>query len=290
LRGVIDNVAGPVNGSGRFAWTDKNLTSRGTLAINHVSLATGSLGPIDDVAGVLAFDDLLALTTPRGQKLTIKRINPGVAVEDGVVRFQMLGPGAAFIESIVWPYAGGTLTLAPVTIRAGDTMRSFTLAVEDLDAEQFLQKFDIKNLNVTGRFDGKLPLVFAEGKGRITAGILVARPGGGLIQYVGAVGGENTGAAARLAFDALRRLRYRNLSLDLDGDLDGELVTQLRFAGTNEATTTLGRGPLPIRATGLPFRFNVTVRAPFRALLGTASSFSDVRPLIRPAAAGIKPQ
>ena len=71
---------------------------------------------------------------------------------------------------------------------------------------------------------------------------------------------------------------------------DGELVTQLRFAGTNETPATLGGGPLPIRATGLPFRFNVTVRAPFRALLGTASSFNDVRPLIRPAANGVQPQ
>ena len=67
-------------------------------------------------------------------------------------------------------------------------------------------------------------------------------------------------------------------------------MTQLRFAGTNEAATTLGGGPLPIRATGLPFQFNVTVRAPFRALLGTAASFSDVRPLIRPAAEQVQPR
>lgn len=289
LRGVIDNVAGPVNGTGRFAWTGDALTSRGTLAIDHVSLATGTLGPIDDVAGVLAFDDLLALTTPPGQRLTIKRINPGVAVEDGVAHFRMLGPDAAMIESIVWQYAGGTLTLAPVTVSVGDTMRTFTLTVDGLDAEQFLQKFEIKDLNVTGRFDGRLPLVFADGKGRIAGGTLVARTGGGLVQYVGAVGGADTGAAARLAFDALRRLRYDSLVLNLDGDLDGELVTQLRFAGTNEAATTLGGVPLPIRATGLPFRFNINVRAPFRALLGTASSFSDVRPLIRAPAAGVQP-
>lgn len=289
LRGVVDNVAGPVDGNGRFAWTGSALTSRGTLAIDHVSLATAALGPVDDIAGTLEFDDLLALTTPPRQRLTIKRINPGVAVEDGVVHVRMLGPDAAMIESIVWPYAGGILTVAPVTVRAGDTMRSFTLTVDGLDAEQFLQKFEIKDLNVTGRFDGRLPLVFADGKGRIAGGTLVARAGGGLVQYVGAVGGADTGAAARLAFDALRRLRYDSLAINLDGDLDGELVTQLRFAGTNEAEATLGGGPLPIRATGLPFRFNIDVRAPFRALLGTASSFSDVRPLLR-APAEVQPQ
>ncbi|QXQ06964.1 YdbH domain-containing protein [Sphingosinicellaceae bacterium] len=284
LRGVVDNVRGPVIGSGRFDWTADMLTSGGTVRVDHVSLATASLGPVDDVAGTLAFDDLLAMTTPPGQTLTIKRINPGVAVDDGVVFFRMLGPDAAAIESLRWPYAGGALTLAPVTIRAGDLRRDFLLTVDGLDAQLFLQKFEIKDVNVTGIFDGRLPLVFADGHGRIAAGTLVARAGGGLVQYVGAVGGEDLGAGARLAFDALRRLRYKSLTLDLDGDLDGELVTQLRFTGTNEAQTTLGGGPLPIKATGLPFKFNVTVRAPFRALLGTAASFSDVRPLIRPGA------
>ena len=284
LRGVVDNVRGPVIGSGHFDWTPDTLTSRGTVRIDHVSLATASLGPVDDVAGTLAFNDLLAMTTPPGQTLTIARINPGVAVDDGVVFFQMLGPDAAAIESIRWPYAGGALTLAPVTIRAADLHRDFVLTVDGLDAQLFLQKFEIKDVNVTGTFDGRLPLVFADGHGRIAGGTLVARPGGGLVQYVGAVGGEDLGAGARLAFDALRKLRYKSLTLDLDGDLDGELVTQLRFSGTNEAQTTLGGGPLPIKATGLPFKFNVTVRAPFRALLGTAASFSDVRPLIRPGA------
>ncbi len=290
LRGVVDNVRGPVSGTGRLDWVGDRITSRGTARIDHVSLATASLGPVDDVAGSLVFDDLLAMTTPTGQTLTIKRINPGIAVDDGIAVFRLLGPDAAEIASMVWPYAGGTLTLAPVTIRAADARRDFVLSVDNLDGEQFLQKFEIKNLNVTGRFDGRLPLVFEGTKGRIEGGKLVARAGGGLVQYVGDVANSDLGGGAKLAFDALRRLRYQNLALDFDGDLDGELVTQLRFAGTNEAATTLGGGPLPIRATGLPFKFNVTVRAPFRALLGTAASFSDVRPLIRPAADGVQPR
>lgn len=290
LRGIVADVRGPVSGTGRFAWTADTLTSTGTARIDHVSLATASLGPVDDIAGNLVFDDLLAMTTPPGQVLTIKRINPGVAVEDGTVVFRMLAPDAAAIAGIGWPYAGGNLTLAPVTIRGTDVRRDFLLTVDGLDAELFLQKFEIKNLNVTGRFDGRLPLVFENGKGRLEAGRLVAREGGGLVQYVGEVGNEQLGAGAKLAFDALRRLRYKSLALDLDGDLDGELVTQLRFAGTNETAATLGGGPLPIRATGLPFKFSVTVRAPFRALLGTAASFSDVRPLIRPAAEQVQPR
>jgi len=290
LRGIVANVRGPVVGSGQVEWTTAGIISRGTLRIDTLALATEALGPIDGIAGTIVFDDLLALTTPPGQSLKVARINPGVPVDDGVVVFRLLGPDAAAIASILWPYAGGTLVLAPVTIRAGDVRREFLITVDGLDAQLFLQRFEIKNLNVTGRFDGRLPLIFADGHGRIAGGRLVARPGGGLVQYVGELGSEQVGAAARLAFDALRRLRYRDLTLDLDGDLDGELVTEVHFAGSNEAAATLPGGPLPLKVTGLPFRFGITVRAPFRALLGTASSFSDVRPLLRAPAQSVQPK
>ncbi len=290
LRGIVANVRGPVVGSGQVEWTSSGLASRGTLRVDKLALATEALGPIDGIAGTIVFNDLLTLTTPPGQTLTVARINPGVPVDDGVVVFRMLAPDAAAIASIRWPYAGGTLTLAPVTIRAGDVRREFVITVDGLDAQLFLQRFDIKNLNVTGRFDGRLPLVFADGHGHIAAGRLVARAGGGLIQYVGNLGSEQAGAAARLAFDALRRLRYDNLTLDLDGDLDGELVTQVRFAGSNEAAATLAGGPVPLKVSNLPFRFGITVHAPFQALLGTASSFSDVRPLLRRPVPFIQPK
>lgn len=280
LRGIVANVRGPVAGTGHVDWTATGITSRGALRLDALALATEALGPVDGIAGTIVFDDLLALTTPPGQSLEVGRINPGFAVDDGVVIFRLLGSDVAAIEGIRWPYAGGTLALAPVTVRADDRRRNFLLTVDGIDAEQFLQRFEIKNLAVTGRFDGKLPLVFADGRGRIAGGRLVARKEGGLIQYVGEIGSAKTGAAARLAFDALRRLRYSSLTLDLDGDLDSELVTQLHFAGSNEAAATLAGGPLPVRATGLPFRFGITVRAPFRALLGTAASFGDVRPLL----------
>ena len=290
LRGIVANVRGPVVGSGDVAWTSVGRSSRGTLRLGALALATEALGPVDGITGTLAFDDLFALTTSPGQTLTVARINPGVPVDDGVVVFQMLGPDAAAIDSIRWPYAGGTLRLAPVAIHAGDLRREFLIVVDGLDAQLFLQRFEIKNLNVTGRFDGRLPLVFADGRGRIVGGRLVARAGGGLVQYVGDLGSAQAGAAARLAFDALRRLRYHDLTLDLDGDLDDELVSQVHFAGNNEAAATLAGGPVPLKVSNLPFRFGVTVRAPFRALLGTAASFSDVRPLLRPAPPPVQPQ
>ena len=279
-RGLVADVAGTVVSHADLVVSPAGIAGAGSVRLDHVSLATAALGPVTDIDGRIDFDDIGRLHTPPGQMLTIAAINPGILVEDGVARFQLLGSDAVRIEAVRWPFTGGTLTVQPVTVRAGDTRRTFELAVDGLDAEQFLNRFQLSNLNVTGRFDGVLPLVFAGDVGRIEGGVLTARAGGGLLQYVGDVGQDSMGAAGRLAFDALRRLRYRSLSLTLDGDLDGELVTAINFAGINEVPVRAAGG-LPIRATGLPFKFGVTVRAPFRALLGTAASFSDARSVIR---------
>ena len=281
-RGLAANVDGRIVSHADLALGSGGITGTASVRFDTVSLATAALGPVTGIDGTLVFDDLPRLHTPAHQQLKIASINPGVLVENGVVEFAVVDAATIAIESMRWPFTGGTLTLRPVVLRAGETRRAFDLAVDGLDAGQFLQRFDLKNLNATGIFDGVLPLVFEGNAGRIEGGLLTARPAGGTIQYVGEVGQDSMGAAARLAFDALRRLRYRSLTLALDGDLDGEVVTAVNFAGTNEQPVRVG-GSLPIRSSGLPFKFAVTVRAPFRALLGTVASFSDARSILRSA-------
>jgi len=281
-RGLVANVSGTVTTTARLLIAGTKLTGTGTVRLAEVGLATAALGPVTGISGTIAFDDLPALHTAAHQEVHIAGLDPGVAVDDVTVRFQLLGRDAVAIERLAWPFTGGTMTVRPTVLRAGTAARKFAIDVAGLDAEQFLQRFQIKNLNTTGKFDGVLPLIFEGATGRIVGGALEARAGGGLIQYIGEVGQASMGAAGRLAFDALRRLRYRTLTLRLDGDLDAEIVTTIDFTGSNEAPLTAG-SPLPMRATGLPFKFGVTVRAPFRALLGTAASFSDARAVIRAA-------
>ena len=279
-RGYVANVDGKVISHADLTFAPGGLRGAGTVRFEALSLATAALGPVTGIEGTLRFDDLPRLHTPPSQALKIASINPGVLVESGVADFQIIDAGTISIEAMRWPFTGGMLSLQPVIFRAGEPRRRYVLIVDGLDAGQFLQRFDLKNLNASGRFDGVLPLVFAGTAGRIEGGLLTARPEGGMIQYVGDVGQASMGGAARLAFDALRSMRYHALTLALDGDLDGELVTAVSFAGTNVAPVNLGSA-LPLRSNGLPFKFGITVRAPFRALLGTVASFSDARSLLR---------
>ncbi|MGE0829446.1 MAG: YdbH domain-containing protein, partial [Hyphomonadaceae bacterium] len=88
---------------------------------------------------------------------------------------------------------------------------------------------------------------------------------------------------ARLAFQALTRFRYDDLSLELNGDLDGELVTAINFSGRNAGDLDIGAGatgPLQATVAGVPFIFNVRVTAPFRRLSEMAAGAFDPRPAI----------
>jgi hypothetical protein len=277
--GVVANVRGVVSGRGNIRWTPAGATSDGRFRTDALALAA-AFGPVSGVKGEIVFSDLLGLATPPGQQVTLAEVNPGVAVTGGVVRYQLLPGQLVRIESGRWPFSGGELLLEPTLLDFGKPSdRRLTFRVVGLDAAKFVQQFQFKNIALTGTFDGVLPMVFGTTGGRIVGGNLVVRRGGGTLAYVGEVSNAQLGTFAKLAFDALKAMRYDALAIELDGALDGELISRVLFNGTNETPKTK-QGGLLAQFTGLPFRFNITIRAPFRGLLNSAQSFSDPRALI----------
>ena len=277
LRGVVDNVAGPIDADFNARWaTDFAVDAR--VDLKSLNLATAALGPTEAIVGEIKFNDFLTLSTPPGQIIHAGRINPGVPVEDGIVRFQMLPDLNLKIEDARWPFAGGSLFVQPTTINLASPEMRLTLALQSVDVAKLTEELNIKGLTATGQVEGQFPLIFADGKGRIEKGRLVAGPQGGLIAYESDLG--KAGGPASIAFGALQSFRYDSLALDLDGALDGELVTQIAFSGVNNEPVEQAAGPTALKIVGIPFKFNVNVRAPFMALARTAGSFSDVGGLI----------
>ncbi|WP_375381068.1 YnbE family lipoprotein [uncultured Sphingomonas sp.] len=278
--GVVADVAGTVTGEGHIAWTgDGGLSSTGAFRTAGLDLAA-AFGPVAGIAGEIRFVDLLGLRSAPDQRLTVREVNPGVPIDDGVVRFELPGGSAIRVAGADWPFAGGGLALAP-TLLDFDAVgeRSLTFRVTGVDARRFLAQFGFKNLDATGIFDGVLPIRFDASGGRIEGGDLTVRAGGGSIAYVGELSRKDLGFWPNLAFQALKSLRYRRLSIAMDGPLAGELVTQVRFAGISE-----GQGArsnfLIRRLERLPFVFDVQIKAPFRGLIDSAQSFYDPRLLI----------
>ncbi len=276
--GVIALVNGTITGHGRIDWTSSGkVTSTGDFSTANLDLAA-PFGPAEGLSGTIHFNDLLNLTTPPGQILTARSINPGILVDNGVIHYQLLPNQLVKIERGEWPFMGGTLILHETVLNFGrPTAKRLTFELVGLDAKAFVDTLGFKELAATGTFDGVLPMIFDESGGRIVGGRLDSRSSGGTLSYVGVVNRANLGMLGNLAFDALKELRFRSMIIRLDGDLAGEFATRL----TIEQLGLAGRSGVSRMIQGafrnVPFRFNISIRGPFRSLIQTAKSYRDPR-------------
>ena len=280
--GVIALVRGGLSGQGRIAWNGAGeVTSTGEFTTHDMDLAA-SFGPITGMSGTIHFTDLLGLETAPGQSMTLQSVNPGILVENGVIRYQLLPDQLVKIERGEWPFMGGRLILQETILNFGrPSPKRLTFEVVGLDAKTFVDSMGFKELSATGTFDGVLPMIFDDEGGRIVGGRLDSREGGGTVAYNGVVNRANLGMIGSFAFDALRDLRYRSMIIRLDGYLDGEFATRMAIQGVGLGNTSTQRF---IRSVNrIPFNFNVTIKGPFRALIATAKSFRDPTQVIEPA-------
>ncbi|MFW2829333.1 intermembrane phospholipid transport protein YdbH family protein [Sphingomonas sp. ID0503] len=278
--GIVANVEGEVHGRGEIRWDARGVSSDGRFGTDGLDLAA-AFGPVKGLQGTVHFTDLLGLETPPRQEVRIAEVNPGVAVADGVVRYQLLPGLLVKIESGLWPFAGGDLAFEETTLDFSEAAkRRMVFNVTGLDAGKFIQQLEFENIAATGLFDGTLPMVFDKTGGRIEGGRLTARGEGGTLAYVGEVSNAQLGTFGKMAFDALKSIRYRNLAIELGGPLDGEIVSKVVFNGINQEPLGGVKG-FGKSLIGLPFKFNITIRAPFRGLVNTATTFADPTSLIR---------
>jgi hypothetical protein len=279
MRGLVENARGPASVIADIDWARDHLAAYGSMRLDGLSLATSTIPVVEDVRGEILFDDFFLLTTPPGQFVTVGLVNPGVAVANGRVRFQLLTDQRVAIEQAEFDVASGTLAMTPATIKLGADETRFGLALRDVDAADLIADLNIPGLAVTGRVEGEFPLLLTRRSAFISNGVVRAREGG-TIAYTGEAGDGATGAA-RVAFDALRNFRYDELALTLNGDLSGEVVSSIAFSGENSGQP-VDLGPITsipgigrVTARGVPFDFNVTVTAPFRRLSRTVTSLTD---------------
>lgn len=272
--GTIANAQGTVRGTGRIDWNETDVTSTGRFSTDSLDFAA-AFGPVRGLAGTVEFTDLLALETAPGQRVTLREINPGVVVENGVLDFAIGENLALSIHGGTWPFLGGTLRMRPTRMNLGVAeVRNYVFEIEGLDAALFIARMELNNLAATGTFDGAIPLVFDENGGRIEGGLLMARPPGGNVAYVGALTYEDMSPIANFAFDALKSLDYTGMSIALDGSLEGEIVTRVKIDGVSQGEEA-DKNFVTRRLASLPIRFDVNVRAPFYQLLSSFKSLYD---------------
>jgi len=279
--GVIALVNGTITGRGRIDWSSGGkVSSSGDFSTASLDLAA-PFGPVTGMSGTVHFNDLLALTTPPGQVMTVRSINPGILVENGVIRYQLLPHQLVKIERGEWPFMGGRLILDETVLNfARPTAKRLTFEVEGLDAHTFVQSLGFSGLEATGKFDGVLPMIFDESGGRIVGGRLDSEPPGGSLAYNGAINKADLGTMGNIAFNALKDLRFRSMIIRLDGDLAGEFTSRLAIDGVALGQSTQTQRIIRSLLAKLPIKLNVTISGPFRALIHMTKSFYDPREVI----------
>jgi hypothetical protein len=272
--GVIANAHGSLRGSGRIDWTPEKVTSSGSFTSDGLDFAA-AFGPVKGASGTLVFTDLLGLVSAPDQRIRIASINPGIEVEDGVLTYELRPDSVLAVKGGAWPFLDGKLTLLPVTMRLGVAeVRRYTLVIDRLNAARLIERMELANLAATGVFDGTLPLVFDENGGRIEKGELRSRAPGGNVSYVGALTYKDLSPMANFAFDALKSLDYTNMTIGMNGPLQGEIITRVQFSGIRQGASAK-RNFLTERIARLPIRFNVNLRAPFFQLASSFRSLYD---------------
>ena len=289
--GVVALVEGTLSGRGRIEWDGGGTRSSGTFSTADMDFAA-PFGPVEGLTTNVIFTDLLGLVSAPGQLAEIDLVRTGVDILDGRIRYQLRPNSHVAVESGRWPFAGGELLLEPTLLDfSRPTTKYLTFRVVGMDAARFVQQMEFSNIAATGTFDGIIPLQLDQSGGRIVDGRLTARPEGGTLSYVGEVTEADLGVYGKLAFDALRSLRYSRFDMRLDGALAGEFLTDIELDGVARDPALTGiagggiRGMVARRALAqlsrIPFEFNIRVQGPFRALLGTARSFDDPTLLIQ---------
>ena len=302
--GVIANAEGNVSGTGQIDWTPAGVTSGGRFASDKLDFAA-AFGPVQGLSGSVVFTDLLGLVTAPDQEVRIAALNAGIEVNEGVVRFQIDQGNRLLIKNASWPFLGGRLSLAPTTLNLGVAeARKYTLVIEGLDAGRFIERMGLSNLSATGTFDGELPLVFSAanpgeqvaaavgtvlgigtaegaqaaqssaGSGRIVNGLLKSRPPGGNVSYVGELTYRDLSTMANFAFQTLRSLDYKTMDIALNGSLEGDIITNVRFAGVRQGAAAK-RNILTRAVANLPIEMHVNIRAPFYQLITSFKAMYD---------------
>jgi len=176
------------------------ITSEGTISIASMDIGT-LVGPLSGVAADLTF----------------------TVVKDG---FDLIDAS--------WPMGSGEISVKPTFWSTAGAVNNVTVMVRDISLGDLITRFGNENLSATGLINGTLPVVIDGVNLRVQGGNLAIKDGGVIsvkTKQLDAAGDNND--VAKLAVDALKNFEYDELSLELNGPLDGEMKLGAVFTGSN---------------------------------------------------------
>jgi hypothetical protein len=254
----IHSASGTLDAKGSAAWQGERITGGLELALKDWNFES----PVARFKGVNAavqVDGPWPLSLPAGQNLWMERVDFGLELSNGHIRYGLEPDGALDIERAEWEFAGGRIHTAGRFDPTAEEQK-LVLEVEDVDLAQLLALVPLEGLSGEGRIGGRLPLVRRGDVLEIRNARLSGDAAGGWIRYATAGGTTVLAFPAQLGVEVtlavLDNLRWESLELSMNGDTQGIVEIGLHVRGRN-----------PEYQSGRSVEFNLNVESELADLL-----------------------
>ena len=269
MRGLAVNASGVIRPEANIVWEDGELASNGNVTVEGLSFSTFRIGQIKGLSGTFRLDDLIGLHTDGAQTFTLDelRFTPTIVLADGEISLSLPGPDAFYLESAVWPFVMGEISIEPTLWRYDDTEQLITVSAKDWELDRLLGLFQVPDLHVQGRVSGKFPIEIVDANAYFRNARLTSVENG-LIRYDSDVS-RTAGASdpyAKMAFDALKNFQYKVLSIGANGNLTGNIVIDMALSGNN-----------PEVLQGQAFNLNISLDSDLAKLVHAGSISGSVQ-------------
>jgi hypothetical protein len=262
-RSGLEQLRGRIEAHGSLEVAEAVPALRLNVGLRNVGFATRN-AHVTGLAGALALR-APRWRTPKGQKLTIERLEAGVPLTDGALQLQLREGGELALERARFAFVGGELLAENALLALGERPSELRLEARGLELEQLLALLSLESVQGSGRIDGELPVLRREGVLRVEGGVLRARPEGGVLRYRPTEAVANFAAARPndlgIAVAALSDFHYEFLEVRLSGEITGALQAELHLRGKN-----------PGYRDGHPVELNLTLDAEVADLVRSGQS------------------
>jgi len=257
--GVLKSVTGSASASNHISWLKTGIESGAEINIQNLSFTQNGT-TVSGLSAALQLTDLLSPKSLPRQKITVRRIDPGVAMEDMEVIYRIQGTDSTqlAIDKVRLSMIGGTLSTGPVVIDLLSSSTSLVFQMADLDLEALFKLIDVEGLAGDGRLDGSIPITLRNGSVSIEDGVLAAKKPGILRLKSEKVSNLLAGSAedVDLLLQALTEFHYTELILKMNNSANDDLLTTLSLFGYN-----------PNVLEGRLFRLNINLESNVGAIL-----------------------
>ncbi|MEE8535330.1 MAG: YdbH domain-containing protein [Kiloniellales bacterium] len=251
--GDLKSVSGEVAAVVRLSWDADGIAGQAELSLRDVSFVSAE-GKVEGLDLDLRLDRLFPPGSPGGQSLSVRRLDPGLPLENLALRFRVApgDPPHLVIEHGGLGLIGGRVSLRDAVIDPGGGRQDITLRIEALDLAELFRILGVAGLSGTGRLSGTIPLRLGRDHVAIEQGRLEAA-GPGVLRFRSKEAAQvlaGAGESAALLLRALENFHYHDLALTIDKSAGGEARLGLALSGNN-----------PDVLDGYPFRLNIGLEA-----------------------------